>query len=111
MATRERKRPEFVTPVADALGSPGTILMGIRVLVVEDDAEIADYLVRGLREEGFAVTHAAHGDDAWHEMRGPPWDVVLLDWWLPGPDGLTLLQRFRTAGGTVPVLFLTARDA
>ena len=85
--------------------------MGIRVLVVEDDAEIADYLVRGLREEGFVVTHAAHGDDAWHELRGPPWDVVLLDWWLPGPDGLTLLQRFRAAGGTTPVLFLTARDA
>ena len=85
--------------------------MGIRVLVVEDDAEIADYLVRGLREEGFAVTYAAHGDDAWHELQGRPWDVVLLDWWLPGQDGLTLLQRFRAAGGTAPVLFLTARDA
>ena len=85
--------------------------MGMRILVIEDDAEIADYLVRGLREEGFVVTHSADGDDAWHELQSRPWDVVLLDWWLPGQDGLTLLQRFRAGGGTAPVLFLTARDA
>ena len=85
--------------------------MGIRVLVVEDDAEIADFLVRGLREEGFTVEHAADGESAWHALRTASWDVVLLDWWLPGPDGLTLLRRFRRAGQDAPVLFLTARDA
>lgn len=86
--------------------------MGIRVLVVEDDAEIADFLVRGLREEGFTVEHAADGTAGGHALeRGGEWDVVVLDWWLPGADGLTLLRRFRRAGGTTPVLFLTARDA
>jgi two-component system copper resistance phosphate regulon response regulator CusR len=85
--------------------------MGIRILVIEDEAEIADFLTRGLREEGFTVEQAADGHDGWHRLQSESWDVVLLDWWLPGVDGLTLLRRFRQAGGATPVLFLTARDA
>jgi two-component system copper resistance phosphate regulon response regulator CusR len=85
--------------------------VGIRILVVEDEASIADFLVRGLREEGFTVAHAADGDEAWHALQNGPWDVVLLDWRLPGPDGLTLLRRFRQVNRETPVLFLTARDA
>jgi two-component system copper resistance phosphate regulon response regulator CusR len=85
--------------------------MGIRILVVEDEAPIADFLVRGLREEGFTVEHAANGEDGWHFLQFGPWDLVLLDWWLPGADGLTLLRRYRQAGHHAPVLFLTARDA
>jgi len=83
----------------------------MRVLVIEDEAEIADFVVRGLREEGYTVEHAGDGEDGWERLRGESWDVVLLDWWLPGPDGLTLLRRFRQAGRDTPVLFLTARDA
>jgi two-component system copper resistance phosphate regulon response regulator CusR len=83
----------------------------MRILVIEDEHEIADFVVRGLREEGFTVEQASDGDAAWHAMRGGKWDVILLDWWLPGPDGLTLLRRFRQAGHDTPVLFLTARDA
>jgi two-component system copper resistance phosphate regulon response regulator CusR len=85
--------------------------MGIRILVIEDEAEIADFLVRGLREEGFTVEHAADGETAWHALRTSTWDVVLLDWWLPGDDGLALLRRFRQTNHDTPVLFLTARDA
>jgi two-component system, OmpR family, copper resistance phosphate regulon response regulator CusR len=85
--------------------------MSLRILVVEDEAEIADFLVRGLREEGFAVDHAADGDSAWNALRASDWDVILLDWWLPGEDGLTVLRKFRAAGGETPVIFLTARDA
>jgi two-component system copper resistance phosphate regulon response regulator CusR len=85
--------------------------MGIRVLVVEDDDGIADFVVRGLREEGYAVERAADGEAGWHHLRAAAWDVVLLDWWLPGADGLTLLKRFRQAGHATPVLMLTARDA
>jgi two-component system copper resistance phosphate regulon response regulator CusR len=85
--------------------------MGIRILLIEDEAEIADFLVRGLREEGFIVEHAADGESGWHALQGGPWDVVLLDWWLPGPDGLTLLRRLRQTERDTPVLFLTARDA
>ena len=85
--------------------------MGIRILVIEDEAPIADFLVRGLREEGFTVEHAADGDAGWHALSTGSWDLVLLDWWLPGADGLSLLRRFRQAGRDTPVLFLTARDA
>ncbi|HLW65222.1 MAG TPA: response regulator transcription factor [Gemmataceae bacterium] len=84
--------------------------MGIRILVVEDDPGIADFLVRGLREEGFTVEHAADGIDGWHRLRTESWDLVLLDWWLPGEEGTTIVQRFRQLGHTTPVLFLTARD-
>jgi len=85
--------------------------MGIRILVVEDDEQIADFVVRGLREEGFVVEHAADGESGDYMLKTGSWDLVILDWWLPGPDGLTLLRRFRQAGHESPILFLTARDA
>jgi DNA-binding response OmpR family regulator len=85
--------------------------MQTQILVVEDDAEIADSLVRGLGEEGYTVVHAPGGDAAREELHDTEWDLIILDWWLPGSDGLTLLRRYRQAGGTAPVLFLTARDA
>ena len=86
-------------------------LMGIRVLLIEDEHEIGDFVVRGLREEGFTVEWATDGDAGWHHLRTGSWDVVLLDWWLPGADGLTLLRKFRETGRDVPILMLTARDA
>jgi two-component system copper resistance phosphate regulon response regulator CusR len=85
--------------------------MGIRILLVEDEDEIASFLVRGLREEGFTVERAPDGREGWHGLQSGPWDVVLLDWWLPQTDGLTLLKRFREQDQVTPVLFLTARDA
>jgi two-component system copper resistance phosphate regulon response regulator CusR len=84
--------------------------MAIRVLVIEDDEEIADFVGRGLREEGFLVEVAADGLAGWHALQTASWDVVVLDWWLPGQDGLIVLQRFRQQNRRTPVLFLTARD-
>ncbi len=85
--------------------------VALHILVIEDEDPIADFIVRGLREEGFTVERATDGDEAWHHLKNASWDVVLLDWWLPGIDGLTLLKRFRQNDATTPVLFLTARDA
>jgi DNA-binding response OmpR family regulator len=85
--------------------------MGIRILIVEDEADLADFVVRGLREEGFAVEHAIDGETAWDAMRAGAWDLIVLDWRLPGEDGLTVLRRYRGSGGVAPVLFLTARDS
>jgi two-component system copper resistance phosphate regulon response regulator CusR len=85
--------------------------MGIRILLIEDVPAIGDFVARGLREEGFTVEWATDGAAGWHYLSTGTWDVVLLDWWLPGRDGLTLLKEFRSAGGASPVLMLTARDA
>ena len=85
--------------------------MDFRILVVEDEADLADFVVRGLQEEGFLVEHSPDGERAWEAMAARSWDLVVLDWWLPGEDGLSVLRRYRGAGGSAPVLFLTARDA
>jgi two-component system copper resistance phosphate regulon response regulator CusR len=86
-------------------------MMDARVLIIEDEDAIADFLVRGLREEGFQVTRAADGDVGWRLLHNEAWDLVLLDWWLPHTEGITLLRRFRSENEQTPVIFLTARDA
>lgn len=85
--------------------------MGVRILVVEDEIEIADFIVRGLREEGFTVESKLNVTDGWHAMQTEPWDLILLDWWLPDEDGITLIHRLREAGDLTPIMLLTARDA
>jgi len=85
--------------------------MSVRILLVEDDPRISAFLLRGLAEEGFVVELAETGPMASLALRDSSWDLVLLDWWLPGTDGLQVLQLFRERNRTTPVLFLTARDA
>lgn len=80
--------------------------MSSRILVIEDEPRIADFLLRGLREEGYTVEHAADGPLASLRLATETWDLVLLDWWLPGEDGLQVLQRFRQKNRVTPVLFL-----
>lgn len=84
--------------------------MSIKVLLVEDERDLADFITRGLREEGYVVETAADGYNGGLAMKLHQWDVVILDWGLPGADGLTLLTQFRETDKTTPVLFLTARD-
>ncbi len=84
--------------------------MSIRILIVEDEPGISDFLIRGLTEEGYTVAHAQDGRHAWLRLQSETWDLVILDWWLPGEDGLQILQRFRQKDRATPVLFLTARD-
>jgi DNA-binding response OmpR family regulator len=85
--------------------------MGAQLLLVEDESRIAEFLVRGLGEEGYAVQVAPNGTEGWRELQRNVWDLVLLDWWLPDEDGLQLLSRFRQVNRRTPVLFLTARDS
>ena len=82
----------------------------MRVLVVEDDAAIADGLARALRAENFAVDVAINGEDGGHLGATELYDVAVLDLGLPKRDGLSVLRDWRSAGRDLPVLILTARD-
>ncbi len=81
-----------------------------RVLVVEDDDEIADVLRRSLRIEGYDVKVSGDGNEALGEASVFEPDAVVLDLGLPGLDGLRVLEQWRRDGRVMPVLILTARD-
>ena len=81
-----------------------------RVLVIEDDAEIADVLRRFLRQEGHEVRIAADGEGALPAASEFVPDLVILDLGLPGVDGVEVCRRLRASGDWTPVLFVTARD-
>jgi two-component system, OmpR family, response regulator len=83
----------------------------IRVLVVDDEATLAELLSMALRYEGWEVRTAGEGGTAVRLGRSFQPDVVVLDVMLPDIDGLEVLRRLRAQAPTVPVLFLTARDA
>jgi len=82
----------------------------MRILVVEDDEALANQIVETLRGEGYAVDHAADGEDAQFLGETEPYDAIVLDLGLPVVDGLTVLERWRNADIKTPVLILTARD-
>ena len=83
----------------------------MRILLVEDDRKAAALLVRGLREEGFVVDHAASLAEADEAAFVTTHDLIVLDGMLPDGDGVTLCRTLRARGQQVPVLMLTARDA
>ncbi len=85
------------------------MLGGVRVLVVEDDATIAGFVARGLREAGYTVDTAADGALAFDMATAEPYDLAIVDLMLPALDGLTLIERLRARGVHTPVLILTAR--
>ena len=84
----------------------------MRVLIVEDEPTIAAQLTDALTAAGYAVDVAGNGVDAHFQGsdENQPFDAVVLDLGLPQMDGLTVLKKWRTAGRTMPVLILTARD-
>jgi DNA-binding response OmpR family regulator len=82
-----------------------------RLLVVEDERKLLRSLKQGLQAAGFQVETAATGDEGIRLGSAQPFDCILLDWMLPGRDGLEVLTALRQAGVQAPVLLLTARDA
>jgi DNA-binding response OmpR family regulator len=84
----------------------------MRLLLVEDDRMIGESLVKGLRDEAFAVDWVRDGAAALTALkdRRAEFSVVVLDWNLPRQDGLSVLQAVRAAGNTLPILMVTARD-
>lgn len=82
-----------------------------RILVVEDEAKTRASLAEGLGLQGWEVVTAGRGDEGMANLERHAFDLVVLDWMLPGLSGLEVLTRLRQRGGHVPVLMLTARDA
>jgi two-component system OmpR family response regulator len=81
----------------------------IRILLVEDEAYLARTIVRVLGEEGYAAESAGDGRTGLARALAEDFDLVLVDWMLPGLDGLQVVRRLRAAGMSIPVLMLTAR--
>lgn len=81
------------------------------ILLAEDSPRIASFVTKGLRANGFTVTHTGSGDDALHIALHEQVDLLILDIGLPGKDGFEVLETLRGSGSTLPVLVLTARDS
>jgi two-component system copper resistance phosphate regulon response regulator CusR len=83
----------------------------MKLLVVEDETKVGDYLRQGLLEAGFMVDLARNGLDGHHLAMTGPYDLIVLDVMLPDIDGWRIVKSLREAGKNIPVLFLTARDS
>jgi DNA-binding response OmpR family regulator len=83
----------------------------MRILLVEDDAGVRRFVIKGLREQAYAVDAAATGEEALYQADINEYDLIILDVMIPGPDGFEVCRRLRKAGRQMPILMLTARDA
>jgi DNA-binding response OmpR family regulator len=83
----------------------------MRLLVIEDERKVADFVARGLRAERYAVDVAYDGSGGWDMASTCDYDLIVLDLMLPGLSGTEILQRLRRAKKTAPVIILTARDS
>ena len=81
----------------------------MKVLLVEDETRISDFVKKGLAEAGFDVTVSGHGDEGYELAANQTFDAVVLDIMLPGRDGLSILRQLREKRKAVPVILLTAR--
>lgn len=82
--------------------------MSRRILLVEDDAETADYILKGLREEGYTVEHMSDGRDGFYAASSSEFDAIVMDRMIPGMDGLSVVKALRAASIPTPILFLSA---
>ena len=83
----------------------------MRVLLIEDDRKAARLLTKGFQEEGFVVDVAATGEAGEEQATVNEYDVIVLDWLLPGKDGLAVCQSLRARDLSTPILMLTARGS
>ena len=83
----------------------------MKILVVEDDARTAEFLLHGLRQSGYTCEHSADGMDGLFKAENAGCDLLIVDVMLPKLDGLTMISRMREHGVKLPVIVLSARDA
>jgi len=83
----------------------------MKLLLVEDEGPLSEFMALGLTDEGFVVEHAATGTQANELVLTGSYDLIVLDVMLPGTDGFSLCEQWRGRGIAIPILFVTARDA
>ena len=83
----------------------------MRILLVEDDLKIASFIIKGLRATGYAVDHAADGEEGLHLALTEPYDTAIIDIMLPKLDGLALIKRMRKEKVNTPIIILSAKDS
>lgn len=83
----------------------------MRILLVEDEQGIANFLQEGLKEEGYTVDVAVNGSDGLQAIHSNEYDLLLIDWMLPGVSGIDLCRHFRKHDTTTPIILLSARDS
>ncbi|AWA30567.1 DNA-binding response regulator [Flavobacterium magnum] len=81
-----------------------------KILIVEDEPGISGFLKKGLEEEGYAIDIAATGNEGLKRALSHSYDLLLLDWMLPGLSGLDICTRVREQDKTTPIIFITAKD-
>lgn len=82
----------------------------MKVLLVEDEVKLGEYIKKGLTESGFLVDHKVNGLDGYHALMSEDYNVVIMDVMLPDISGFEIVKNYRQSGQTTPVLFLTAKD-
>jgi two-component system OmpR family response regulator len=99
----------IILPSVAAEGRNGIKYM--RVLIIEDDLQIASFVTKGLQQAGFAVDHVSEGEEGLEMAELNPYDVMVIDIMLPGLDGFSVIERLRSGGNSTPILILTARGS
>lgn len=82
-----------------------------KILIVEDDSQLAALVSRWLTKDGHVVEHTSNGGDGLQRLRFDHYDLIILDWNLPEVEGIDILKDFRSRGGVTPVLMLTGKKA
>ena len=81
----------------------------MRLLLVEDDQRTADFIISGLKQAGYQIDHVSDGHKAYFQASEEVYDVAVMDVMLPGMDGLTIIQKLRARGISLPIIVLSAR--
>lgn len=105
-------RPSHAEPASQGIwwpapGKPSGRDKGLRALLIEDDTSVAQFVVKGLKENGFVVDCAAEGKDGLYLAATEKYDVIIVDRMLPSLDGLSIVKMLRATGNHTPAIFLT----
>lgn len=100
----------YYYPIIDSINLTNQRVSVMKLLLVEDECSLGDYIKKGLTEAGFIVEHHTTGLDGYHALMSEDFNIVIMDVMLPDVSGFELVRNYRAAGKYTPVLFLTAKD-